>query len=324
MKCFMNSTKKTATIEQTAELLMRKQRIALFSHTNPDGDTIGASVALCHALQQLGKSVDVFCDCDLSDTLQSFIDGQVVHRNFAGKYDLYVAVDCGDIFRLGEFVSIYSQFGETLTVDHHGGEYFSKYNCLKSYASTCQIVYEILKQTPVKLNKSIATCLFMGLCTDTGNFMHNSTDSASFLMAADLCKYDVENDKISQAFFKNISLSRTKLLAKALSRLRTHYDDKLVVLYVTKRDLEDLGLELADTTGLVQNAINISSAKIGVCISEYSTNVYKVSMRGKDFSVCEICQEFGGGGHAYAAGCMISGFLEDVIEKIVRVTGFYL
>ena len=320
----MKSAKKTATISQVAELLASKQRIALFSHTHPDGDTIGASVALAITLRKLGRTVSIFCDMPMDSKLSVFEEVSQISTDFSGKYDLFVAVDCGDINRVGEFGGVYSRTAETLTIDHHMGEYYSKYNCVLPYASTCQIIYEILAVLNVELSLPIATSLFVGLCTDTGNFMHNSTDSACYKMASDLLKYGVDNERIARAFFKDVTLSKTKLIGRVLSRIRTYFDDKMVLLYVTKRDLDEFGLDFRDTTGIVQYAINVDTAKIGVCMTEYAPNVYKVSMRGKDLSVREICQEFGGGGHVYASACMISGFLEDVIEKITRTVGFYL
>ena len=318
----MTSKKAKATISQVADILSSKHSIALFAHTNPDGDTVGSCVALCLALKKLGKSVSLFCDAQFSSTLAKFMQGESFSRTFYGKYDLLVAVDCGDINRVGEFGGMYSRFSETLTIDHHGGDYYSKYNCVLPYASTCQIIYEILQQLHVELDTPIATSLFVGLSTDTGNFMHNSTDSDCFKMASELCKYGVDTERIARAFFKDITLAETKLLTRVLSRVRTYYDDTMVLLYVTQKDLEEFGLDFTATSRIVQYAINIDTAKVGVCMTEYSPNTYKVSMRGKDFSVRAVCQEFGGGGHMYASACMISGFLEDVIEKIVRVVGY--
>ena len=318
----MTSKKVKATISQVAEILSNSRRIALFAHTNPDGDTVGACVVLCLALKKLGKEVSLFCDAAFDTTLSSFTQGLTFSQKFSGKFDLLVAVDCGDLNRVGEFGATYAKFPETLTIDHHGGEYFSKYNCLLPYASTCQIIFELLAELKVDLDEAIATALFVGLCTDTGNFMHSNTDSACYQMAAELCKYAVDNERISRAFFKDVTLAKTKLIGRVLSRLRTFYDDQMVLLYVTKQDLDDFGLDFSATTGIVQYAINVDTAKIGVCMTEYSPNCYKVSMRGKDFSVREACVEFGGGGHPFASACVVCGFLEDVIEKIVRVVGF--
>ena len=320
----MASKKLTATISQVASILSNKQRIALFAHTNPDGDTVGSCVALCLALRNMGKEVSVFCDSELSDDLLYYSQGVKFNTEFSGKYDLMVAVDCADILRLGKFDSAYSRFSETLTIDHHGGEYFSKYNCVLEYASNCQIIYELLSELKIELDLPIATGLFVGLCTDTGNFMHINTDSDSFAMASELLKYGVDNERITRTFFKQTSLAKTKLIARALSKLRTYYDDRMVLVYITQSDLNEFGVDFRATSGIVQYAINVDTAKIGVCMTESAPNTFKISVRGKDFVVRNICMEFGGGGHPYAAACVISGFLEDVIEKIVRVVGFYL
>ena len=318
----MKSVKKTATISQVAEILSNKQRIALFAHTHPDGDTIGSTIALALALRKLGKTVNIFCDMPMEAKLSVFEEVVGFSASFSGKYDLFVAVDCGDIYRIGEFSGIYSNFSETLTIDHHGGEYYSKYNCLKPYASTCQIIYELVKVLGVQIDEKLATYLYMGLCTDTGNFSHNNTDKSCFLMAAELCECGAHMEQINRVFFKDISLAQTKLLCRALSHMRTYYDGKMALMYLTQADLAEFGLTFNTTSFLVQYAISIDTAKVGVCMTEYAPNVYKVSMRGKDFSVRDVCNEFGGGGHVLASACMISGFLEDVIEKIVRVVGY--
>ena len=296
---------------------------ALFVHTNPDGDAIGSAVALCLALRQLGKTVKIFCDMPVGNKItDSFEETREISAQFSGKFDLLVAVDCGDINRDGEFGGLYSNNRETLTLDHHGGEYYSKYNLVTHYASTCQIVYEIVRQLPVKVDARIATYLYMGLCTDTGNFSHNNTDKASFLMAADLCDGGADMEKINRIFFKDTSITETKLLGRAISHLRTFYDGKMALMYLTQADLKEFDADIGTTAGIVQNVINIDTARVGVMLTEYLPNTFKVSMRGKDFSVRDVCKEFGGGGHMYAAGCMISGFLEDVIEKIERVVGY--
>lgn len=314
--------KQKITIEEAATLLASRREIALFAHTNPDGDTIGASVALCLALNKLGKSAVVFCESKLSDNILKFGRSKQIATKCVGKFDLMIAVDCADLLRMGDFSGKYGNFSETLTIDHHGGKCFSRYNCLYEYASCCQIVYEILKAMNAPIDAEIATYLYMGLSTDTGNFAHSNTDSAVFRAAAELSDLGADKEKVYRAFFCDTTFAIDKLYGIALSRIRSYYDGQMALLYVTKNDLESLSLEHSATSGLVQFAVNVVTAKVGVCIVEFAPNTYKVSMRGKNFDVREICQNFGGGGHVLAAGCMISGFLEDVIEKIVRVVGF--
>ena len=312
------------TIEQAAKLLVDNKSVALFAHTNPDGDTIGACVALCLALRSIGHTCEVFCDSDLGSSIKKFEETSLIKRQFEGTYDLLVAVDCGDIFRTGEFAGVYANFEKTLTLDHHCGAYYSRHNCLYDYASTCQMVYEVLNAANIDITPTIATYLYMGLCTDTGNFMNKNTDKASFFMAGEMFDKGADIAKVCRTFFREKTLVKTKLIGRALNKLRTYYDGQLVLLHVTAQDIADIGAELSDTSILVNFAVDVDTARVGVCISECETEVFKVSMRGKDVCVRSICEEFGGGGHDLASGCKIHGPLEEVIDRIVRTAGFYL
>lgn len=111
---------------------------------------------------------------------------------------------------------------------------------------------------------------------------------------------------------------RTRLLGRVLGRIRHYYDGRLCLIYVTKEDFDATGTKKDDTEGFIDYAINVEGARIGVSICEHSPNVYKVSMRSKGENISEVCAHFGGGGHVQAAGCMISGFFEDVVDKLLK------
>lgn len=312
----------TTTIKQAAALLRSVSSVALFAHTNPDGDAIGSCVGLKLALKKLGKKADVYCESDIVGRMTNFKQTAAISKELNGKYDLYVAVDCDDASRLGKFEPAFRNARETMTVDHHGGKYFSKYNCLYDYASCCQIVFEIAKELQVEFDSELATYMYMGLCTDTGNFAHSNTDGRSFKAAGELYDLGADIQTVYRTFFRDTTFAETKLLSRALSRIRSYYENRMFLTYITLNDLTELGLDHTTTSGIVSYVIDIVTAKVGVSICEVTPNHFKVSMRGKDFSVRDVCKEFGGGGHVLAAGCRIDGFLEDVIEKIVRVVGF--
>lgn len=318
----MNSQKQTTEITQVAKILQQKQSIALFSHTRPDGDTVGATVALALLLKKAGKNVEIFCDEEMSGCMLKFDKTSLCRQDFLGNFELMVAVDCGDVFRLGKFSGIFDSFAETMTIDHHGGEYFSKYNCLKAYASTCQIIFELAKSVDAEIDSEIATYLYMGLCTDTGNFSNSNTDEASFLMAAELCRLGADIFKVNRVFFKDTTYLGTKVWGRAMSRMRSYFDGKLMIIFITQQDLKEFDVEPTISEGLVTNAIAVESALAGVSLCEFSPECFKVSMRGKNFNVRDICKQFGGGGHLVASGCMINGMLEDVIDRIVREFSF--
>lgn len=107
-------------------------------------------------------------------------------------------------------------------------------------------------------------------------------------------------------------------MGRVLSRIRRYYDGKLCLIYVTKEDFDATETAKDDTEGFIDYAVNVEGARIGVSLCEHGPNVYKVSMRSKGENVSEVCAHFGGGGHVQAAGCMISGFFEDVVDKVLK------
>ena len=115
----MKLTKTAITTKQAADLLIGKKRVAIFSHINPDGDTVGASVALKLMLNKAGVSADLYCESDMNAKLLCFDEVGSYRKICSDRYDLLVAVDCGDIFRLGENSGYYASFAETMTIDHH-------------------------------------------------------------------------------------------------------------------------------------------------------------------------------------------------------------
>ena len=266
----MNSVKRTVTISQAANIIAQKQRVALFAHTNPDGDTIGATVALYLALTKLGKTVAMFCDMPVGDKVTTnFDETRLISDTYDNnKYDLFVAVDCGDLNRLGTFGNLYRNFAESMTIDHHGGDYFSRYNLVVDSPSTCQLIHGIVTQLLSQLDSEISTYLYMGLCTDTGNFSHNNTNSDCFLTAAKLCQSGADIEKVNRVFFKDRSLTEMKLLGRAISHMRTYYDGQMVLMYLTLADLKELNADMIATSGIVQSAIDIDVAKVGVMLTE--------------------------------------------------------
>ncbi len=315
---------KTTTTEQTANLLKKAKNVAIFAHTNPDGDAIGSTTALSFALKKLGIDSKIFCDTVLSSVFEKIELSKFINKEFSGEFDLFVAVDCGDIFRLGEFSSVYANHQNTLTIDHHGGEYYSKNNCVIKYSSTAQIVYEVIKFLNIVIDDQIANSLYVGLATDTGNFAYSNTDKSTFEFASNLLNYKIDVETISRLFFKDISLKRAKFFGERMSAMRSFYNDKLVIIYALKEDLDKHQLDFNAVEGLVRFATDVETCKVAVAISEYSKNSFKISLRGKGINVRPIAELFGGGGHPYAAGCQISGFFEDVVDKIVRYVGFEL
>lgn len=311
--------KKNDSPEKILELLKNARNIALFTHSRPDGDAIGSTLALKSALERMGKKAFAFCDTEIGHKYDSLGFGKFFSDTPRGNFDLYVALDCGDSGRLGDLSEFFLKQTNTLSIDHHYSHIsFSKYNYVVDCSSTCELVYKLLKLSGTEIDAESARLLYIGLSTDTGNFSHSNTTSEVFEIASSLAEKGIDIADLYDKLYASSRFERTRLLGRVLGRIRRYYDGRLCLIYVTKEDFDATGTKKDDTEGFIDYTINVKGARIGVSICEHSPYVYKVSMRSKGENISEVCAHFGGGGHVQAAGCMISGFFEDVVDKLLK------
>ena len=295
--------------------------IALFTHVRPDGDALGSTLALAEALETFWhKTVFMFCETPIPERFRYLKGSERIQTQGKPQADLFLSLDCGDLTRLGIFAQDFMRHKNSGNIDHHASNTrFAKWNCVKPYASCSEIVFELLQNKGVPLSLTMATALFTGLSTDTGNFSHSNTDTHAFLTAAALTEAKAPVKEINDRLYKSVPFRKWKLLSRVLGNLRSYDDGKIVLIYTLKQDLEATGNLLTDTESFVDYAVEVDTAEVGIALCEQGPNVYKVSMRSKGkVDVCSACSVFGGGGHKMASGCLVSGFFEDVVDKVLK------
>ena len=302
------------------ELVNKSNNIALFSHTRPDGDTIGCSISLFLSLKKLGKNVDIYCDS--RPNRFEFLTG---FEHFANpkldSYDLAIAVDCSDMDRMAENSLVFKRIKKSISFDHHQtNNRFAELNFVDpSSSSTCEIVYKFIKELKVEIDLDIATALYLGLLTDTASFINKNTNQASFVVASELLRYGVDVNKVAYYAFNKTTLSKQKLIAKAINGIKLFADGKVAVITVFIKDLEELGLTQSDTESLIDYCRYIDDVEVGISLIQMGNEDFRVSFRSNGkVDVSKCANVFGGGGHPMASGCRLNGIYEDVVEKLVK------
>jgi phosphoesterase RecJ-like protein len=284
----------------------------------PDGDCLGAGFALKHVLQKRGLTADFICDSD-APAHYSFLPGfSSLNERRLKVYDLFLCVDCADVQRLGKFAG-YLKTARSVCIDHHAtNRGYASENLIDATASsTCEIITALLDESG-ELDDVSAFCLFVGLSTDTGHFMHSNTSKRTVETAAKLLGYAVDANRVANLLYRNNTIEKTRLIARAISSMRFFGGGKICVITVTQKDLTETGCVIADTEGLTDFGVNIGSTDVTICITESGGRLYKVSFRSKAADVAAAAAVFGGGGHVKAAGCMVQGRYEDVVQKLVK------
>lgn len=312
-------------IKKIEELLKKSNSIAIFFHINPDGDAVGSSLALKIALEQLGKKVKVFSQDDIPQRLQ-FLDYKSVQTTITNeKFDLAFILDCPDIKRIGNMFAVFKNCTNVINIDHHlFNQNFTEFKIIDTdCSSTCEIIYNFIKDLNLKLTKEICLSLYTGMATDSGCFMYNISPNLHNIVSCIIKKIDdIEN--INYILFRQKRKEELSLYADCLNKLEYHINDKLAITNITKKDLEKHGANEDDSVGLIFLLSGLINVDVICVICEEKYGQFKVAFRSKTKDVCSLAKKFGGGGHKFASGCKIYGTKNSVKRTIIEKTKDYL
>ena len=316
-------------IELGIEKILKSENIYIVSHVQPDGDNIGSCISLALALKKIKKEVFIIkVDETPSDFL--FLPGVDLIKDYedGNEIDLLIAVDSSDADRLGKNKKLIDSAKEVINIDHHiSNTNFGDINIIDSNASaTGELIYKIIKELKIDIDKDIATCIYAAISTDTGSFMYDNTTAETHEIASDLIKYGADKENININIYQNRSLARTQLFIKSLNSLDMYFDNQVAIIKVTHEMLKETGTTMEDTEGIISFVRDIGTVEIAVLMKEVNADLTKISMRSKRYiDVAKLTSVFNGGGHKKAAGCAIGKpiseadkFLLVEIEKVIR------
>ncbi len=299
--------------------IKKSRNVLVCGHIRPDGDCISSALTMRRICEKLGKTADAVCDCDKTGMFEFLPDIDKFCQRRCDKYDLFIAVDCADAKRLGEYYGCLDKAETVIDIDHHPTNVgYGDINCIDPAASSvCALLFDLFEDSGL-IDPQIAEMLYTGLSTDTGHFMHANTDAKVFMTAMKLCGYGIDVGRINHDIYCNKSYNKIKLTAVALDGIRLYADGQIALLTVMLDDLEKCGCKTADTEGLIDHASSIAGVKISISICEQPGNLFRVSFRSVSADVAAVASTFGGGGHKLASGCIINGNRYDVAEKVIK------
>lgn len=295
------------------------------SHVNPDGDNVGSSVAMTKFLKAIGKNAIHVLDDTIPQNLQFlFEDGHRLHHSedalqyFADEsYDV-IALDSADKKRIALQPQLLQNASAVINIDHHmSNSGFGDWNYIVSgIGSTCEVLTNLLRaMDESKIDPSIATALYTGISTDTGNFLFSSVNKDTFCTAAFLTEKEADRNRIANEIYRSTSLGMRKLTGLVLENFII--EENVGIMVMTNKMLEETAVDYNDTDSIANIPVDTQGVEVGILIKEREAGQYKISLRSKEYTnVCKIAEKFGGGGHFHAAGCTVEGSLEEVTEKL--------
>lgn len=314
---------------QIKNALKNSRRIIILCHIDPDGDTIGSALALRLTLEKLKKKVTVYSQ-DGVPKVYKFLPGTetIVDELDPGSlpYDCAITVDASEPGRLGDKVDLAKLAKFIINIDHHpDNTNYGQLNYVGNTSSVGELIYHLCRALHTKCDKNIADCLYTAIITDTGNFRYENTTETTFKIAAELLRAGVKTHEISTRIYDNRSITSVKVAAAAMSRLQFSPDHRICWSTLPEKVMADIGARGAEAvTGIVDHLRSIEGVEIAILFREDKGKI-KINFRSKkQLNVGEVAREFGGGGHAKAAGAVIEGEMETVTKQVVAAADKYL
>lgn len=299
-----------------------KQRFLLATHVNPDGDAIGSLGALALVLEGMGKQVLAFCQDEVPGFLQFLPYSDRIVREIPrpDEFEVAVALDCGELDRIGNSAKVLQGVQKIIHIDHHSsGDGFGHLNLVRpECSSTAEILFEIFQAIPVALESQAAENLYTAILTDTGSFRFANTTARALAIASEMVSLGVAPDKVAGEVYENISPERLRLLALSLNTLTIRSNGRLAALQVSRQMFEETGTTAAETDGFVNYPRAINGAEVAIFFREMDLGLVNVSLRSRGRqNVAEFARIYEGGGHHNAAAFRCQGLLAEVVEKVL-------
>jgi phosphoesterase RecJ-like protein len=312
----------TTPYHRAAVYLRHAEAVVVGAHVNPDGDAIGSMLGLTIALRDAGiAAVPTLADSRPAPDTYEFLPGfdLLVEPSELETPDLFVALDTPDPARLGDAAQLAEDAENVIVIDHHpDNQEFGEVNVTDAaMAATGQMIWKLLDRLEVKPSVEVAQCLYVALMTDTGRFQFENTTAAALRDAAEMVDVGVAPSEMARLVYHNRSKAALDLDARVLSRVALANHDRVAWSFVEKSDYTETGARPEDTENLVDVVRALENIDVAMLIRVRSDEV-RVNLRAKaGADVGAVAREFGGGGHAAAAGFTAAGTLDDVLPKVL-------
>ncbi len=315
---------------RVGEILRGARSVIAAGHLPLDGDGLGSSLALVHALRAGGCHAVTLLGGDPPRNLR-FLPGleHAVRLPAVPRFvpDVFVALDGSALSRFGAMALVAGTAEHVVNIDHHVTNDGFGTACWvdASYAATGLMVYDLLRDLGLPIGEDAALCIYTALVTDTGRFSFSNTSPEAHEAAADLLRRGVRPDEVLEHVYRSVSPGRLELWAEVQRRLRVACGGRLAWSEITLEMCRNTGVAAGDANDLVEIPLSLEGVEVAAIFREFEESVH-VSLRSKGaIDVAAFAAARGGGGHPRAAGFPRSGPVpmvrDGVVAELEQVVG---
>jgi phosphoesterase RecJ-like protein len=322
------SKERREAIERLAREFRAGRSVAISTHINADGDGCGSEVALARILAQKGMTVKIVNPTPWPDTYEFLLGKDVVDATSEGssalkKADLLIVLDISDVKRLGNLSdTVRALKTSKIVIDHHipSDEPPSQEMLADTTAcATGELIYDLAITLDAEITPEIAVALYVAILTDTGGFRFSNTSARCLAVASQLLAAGVEPEEMYRRLYASHPIGRLHLLRDALATLEVDPAYGISWISVAAGAAEEYGLKSEDLEGLAEHPRSVGGTRMAIFFRDLGHGKIKASFRSTgDVNVNEFARQFGGGGHAKAAGALIPGTIDEVRHTVVN------
>lgn len=296
----------------------------LIAHIAPDGDTLGACLALQKLLEQLGKAARVICD-DPVPHLYAFLPGaeDVLPGDADVDAEAVVAVDCADAGRTGRQ---WGRTGErpTLCIDHHiTNPGFAQVNFIEDCAATGELICLLYEAFDQPVSSAAGVCLYTAIATDTGNFAYSSVTPRTFRLMGQVMESGFDLPECNRLLYRNERLQKLRMTARTVENARLYRNEQVIVGTLSKAEMDAVKGLGADCDGIVDSLRDVETVIVACFLREAEAGEVKLSLRSKGRVDCAtLAKAYGGGGHVRAAGATLHMSLQEAEAQVTKTLLF--
>lgn len=306
-------------LKAIAGKILKAKNILISGHINPDGDSIGSLLSLGLGLEKLGLRVYMLSIDGVPKRYLLLPGAKRIIKKFKKPVDLAISVDCGDRELLGKAFDIFKKAKLILEIDHH--EFRKPFGDIlyvdKKAGSVGEIIYILLKELGVKMDRDIAENLLTSIVVETNSFRLPNVRPLTFEICAEMIKLGVDFHKLVEMVFWNETMESAVLGGICLGRCKFIQGGRIAWSIVRKKDFNLAKGKDEDVDAVCDEMRSIKGVDIAILFREKSKKTLRVSLRSKGkINIAKIAEHYGGGGHFDVAGCHISNNPRTIKELL--------
>ena len=312
-------------ISAVARVLVASKSVYMTVHQRPDGDALGAQLAMAITLGKMGVKIYMANEDSVPEKYRYMpLSKNIISHNpsalrrLPARFDTALVIECASLKRAGITGAIAKRARNIINLDHHlNNTNYGTYNLVDTKAPAVVLLADAMREVMgAPLTKDVAVNLYTGIYTETGGFRYSNTTPEVLRFASRLIEAGVDPRWIGEQVYEKAPLRHHNLLARALNSLCVR--NGVSWMTITCRDMAETHARDEDMEDFIEHARSLKGIQVAVFMRETAKGGIRTSFRSKSgIPVNRVAEKFGGGGHAYAAGATLEGVSLDEARRLI-------